>query len=440
MNWILPMTIRFKDVLLLFPGYLKTGIIQEMIKKLHFSVLRLPNFRLLLFTRMFVGMALQAQAVIVGWQVYSLTKDPFMLGLTGLTEAVPAIIGALFAGHFIDIGQPRRIYTGCIFALTLNIFSLLFVAGGFAGLDHHRLLVFIFSSVFISGLARSFSMPANFSMLSRIVKREEIPAATAWLSSGMQTAFIAGPALAGIVYGGYGARGAWMLPAFLIAVALFCVSFLDVNHERSKDKREAAWVSIRAGWTFILKTPVLLSLMALDMFAVLFGGAVAMLPAYADQVLHVGSEGLGALRAAPALGAVTTALVLAVKPMKNITAVRMFWAVAGFGACMVGFGLSQLFWLSMVFLIISGVFDSVSMLIRGTLMQLLTPDNMRGRVSAINSMFIISSNEIGSFESGTAARLLGLVSSVVVGGCMTLLIVAGTAFVSPKLRKTVVSA
>jgi MFS family permease len=411
-----------------------------MAQKLNFSVLRLRSFRLLLLTRMFFGMALQAQAVIVGWQVYSLTKDPFMLGLTGLTEALPAIIGALFAGHFIDVGHPRRIYTACIFALTLNIFSLLYTAGGFAGLDNHNLLVFIFCSLFISGLARSFSMPANQSLLSRIVTRDEIPAATAWLSSGMQTAFIAGPAFAGLIYGGYGVRGAWMLPAFLVASALFCVCFLDVNHERSKEKREAAWVSIKAGWTFILRTPVLLSLMTLDMFAVLFGGAVAMLPAYADHVLHVGSEGLGVLRAAPALGAVTTALILAVKPMKHITAMRMFWAVAGFGLCMVGFGLSHLFWLSMVFLIISGVFDSISMLIRGTLMQLLTPDTMRGRVSAINSMFIISSNEIGSFESGTAARLLGLVPSVVFGGCMTLLIVAGTAFSSPKLRKTVVSA
>ena len=416
------------------------GHILLMKQKLNFSVLRLRNFRLLLLTRMCVAIALVAQAVIVGWQVYSITKDPFMLGLTGLAEAVPAIIGALFAGHFIDIGQPRRIYAGCIFMLALNIFTLLFVAGGFVALDSHDLLIFIFFSVFISGLARSFAMPANFSLLSRIVTREEIPAATAWLSSGMQTAFIAGPALAGVIYGGYGARGAWMLPALLIAAALFCVSFLDVHHDRGKEKREPAWVSIKAGWTFIQKTPVLLSLMALDMFAVLFGGAVAMLPAYADQVLHVGSEGLGALRAAPALGAITTALFLAVKPMKRITAVGMFWAVAAFGVCMVGFGLSHVFWLSMVFLIISGVFDSISMLIRGTLMQLLTPDAMRGRVSAINSMFIISSNEIGSFESGTAARLLGLIPSVVFGGCMTLLIVAGTALSSPKLRRTVVNA
>jgi hypothetical protein len=221
-------------------------------------------------------------------------------------------------------------------------------------------------------------------------------------------------------------------------MAFFCVSFLNIKHEPGKEKREAAWVSIKAGWTFVLKTPVLLSLMALDMFAVLFGGAVAMLPAYADLVLHVGSEGLGALRAAPALGGVATALTLAVKPMKKITAVRMFWAVSGFGACMVGFGLSHIFWVSLVFLVISGAFDSVSMLIRGTLMQLLTPDTMRGRVSAINSMFIISSNEIGSFESGTAARLMGLVPSVVFGGCMTLVVVLTTAFSSSKLRKTVV--
>lgn len=411
----------------------------KKLQKLNFSILRLRNFRLLLFTRMFLGMALVAQAVIVGWQVYSITKDPFMLGLTGLAEAVPALIGALFAGHFIDSGHPRNIYRGCIFAMALNIFLLLFVAGGFAGLDDHSLLVFIFTCVFISGLARSFAMPANFSMLQRIVSRDQIPAATAWLSSGMQTAFIGGPALAGLVYGGYGARGAWMLTAFLIGMALLCVNFLDVHHDRSKEKREAAWTSIKAGWAFILKTPVLLSLMALDMFAVLFGGAVAMLPAYADKVLHVGSEGLGALRAAPALGAITTALFLAVKPMKRITAVRMFWAVAGFGACMVGFGLSHVFWISMVFLVISGVFDSISMLIRGTLMQLLTPENVRGRVSAINSMFIISSNEIGSFESGAAARLMGLVPSVVFGGCMTLLIVAGTALGSPGLRRTVVN-
>jgi len=196
--------------------------------------------------------------------------------------------------------------------------------------------------------------------------------------------------------------------------------------------------SIVAGWKFILQKPVLLSVMTLDMFAVLFGGAVAMLPAFADQVLHVGSEGLGALRAAPALGAMVTALFLAVRPMRHLSAKRLLWVVAGFGVCMIGFGLSHIFWLSMLLLILSGMFDCVSMVIRSTLMQLLTPDNMRGRVSSVNSMFVISSNEIGAFESGTVARLIGLVPSVVLGGFATLLVVGVTALLSPQLRRTVV--
>jgi MFS family permease len=409
-------------------------------KKLQLSVLRIRDFRRLLLTRFCVGMALQAQAVIVGWQVYSLTHDPFLLGLAGLVEAVPALVGALFAGHVVDVGQPRLIYMSCIGALALNILSLLFVGGGYAGLDNHGILVFIFSAVFISGLARSFAIPANFSLLPRIVSRDDFPAATAWLSSGMQTAFICGPAAAGLIYGGYGARGAWMLPAFLILLAFFSICTLRVTHARDREKREKAWDSIRAGWSFILRTPVLLSLMALDMFAVLFGGATAMLPAYADKILHVGSEGLGALRAAPSIGGVVTAFILATMPMKRVSAARMLWAVVGFGFCMIGFGLSTSFWLSLVLLMLSGVFDSISMLVRGTLMQLLTPDNMRGRVSSISSMFIISSNEIGAFESGSAARLLGLVPSVVFGGCMTLIVVVATSLISPKLRKTVVSA
>ena len=410
-----------------------------MLKKLSLTVLRIRDFRLLMFTRAFVMMALQSQAVIVGWQVYSLTKDPFMLGLTGLTEACPAIICAFFAGHIVDSAQPRKVYTRCIGVMALNTLSLFIVAGLMTSLPRHFVLVFIFAGVFISGLARSFLMPSVFSLLSRIVSRTEIAAATAWNSSLAQTAAVCGPAIAGLLYGGYGARGAWMLPASLMTAAFLIIGTMRVTHVRNPEKREPVLQSIRAGWNFILRTPVLLSVMALDMFAVLFGGAVAMLPAYADQVLHVGSEGLGALRAAPAFGAVVMGLTLALYPMKKITAVRLLWAVTGFGLCMIGFGASTSFGLSMLFLVASGLFDSMSMLIRSTLVQLLTPDSMRGRISAINSMFIISSNEIGSFESGTAARLLGLVPSVIFGGLCTLGVVAVTAIVSP-LRKTVVSA
>jgi sugar phosphate permease len=180
--------------------------------------------------------------------------------------------------------------------------------------------------------------------------------------------------------------------------------------------------------------------MALDMFAVLFGGAVAMLPAYADQVLHVGSQGLGALRAAPALGSIVTALALAMWPLKRIRAALLLWAITGFGICMIGFGLSNIFWLSMLFLALSGMFDSISVVMRATIMQLLTPDSMRGRVSSVNSMFIISSNEIGAFRSGTTASIFGLVPSVVMGGVITLMVVSATALWVPKLRRTVVDA
>jgi MFS family permease len=402
------------------------------------SVLKLRNFRMLLTTRMFIMMALQAQSVIVGWQIYSLTKSTFLLGLTGLTEAIPAISCALFAGHVVDIGNPRRIYIACIGTLALNTFMFLLFGGGIVQIEHQALLYLIFGGIFLSGLARSFTIPASFTLLSQIVKREEMPSAAAWLGTGFQISAICGPAVAGLVYGGYGPAGAWFLPAFLMTGAFVAVNAIDLGPHQRGERRENAIKSIHAGWKFIWTNKVLLSMMALDMFAVLFGGAVAMLPAYADEVLHVGSQGLGALRAAPAVGAVGMTLIMALKPMKHLSAVRLLWVVAGFGVCMIGFGLSTNFWLSLAFLAVSGVFDSINMTIRATLMQLLTPDNMRGRVSSISSMFIISSNEIGAFESGTAARLLGLVPSVVLGGIGTLIVAGTIAAASPAFRKTVV--
>ena len=404
-----------------------------------FDVLRIRDFRILLLTRMFGVMALQCQAVIVGWQIYSMTKDPFMLGLTGLVEAIPAISCALFAGHFVDKGKPHRVYFWCYLTLALNTLALFIFAGGYYPLEKGSLLPVIYLCIFVSGLARSFIIPAAFSLLPQIVPRNLIPAASAWQSSCFEIATIGGPAIAGILYATQGAHGAWILPVTLMSFSFISQNFINSkNHVYKPKKKEPAVESITAGWKFILRNPVLLSVMTLDMFAVLFGGAVSMLPAYADKVLHVGAEGLGTLRAAPAMGAVLTALLLATRPMKILSAKRLLLVVAGFGLSIIGFGLSKIFWLSMVFLAISGCCDSISMVIRGTLMQLLTPEEMRGRVSSVNSMFIISSNEIGSFESGTAAKLLGLVPSVVMGGCATLLIVSVMAFSSPRFRQTVV--
>lgn len=406
------------------------------------TVLRLPDFRRLLFTRMFGMMALQAQAVVVGWQVYSLTGDPFMLGLAGLVEAVPAIACALFAGHIVDISRPHRTFSLSIGTLTLNTAGLFLIAGGIVPVPGGDVLPWLFGGVFISGLARSFIMPSSFSLLSQIVPRGAIPSASAWLSSGFQFAAIAGPAVAGIVYAAYGPKAAWLIPTTLMATALGVLLGISHGHRhyRSARRAESAVESIRSGWRFILQHPVLLSVMALDMFAVLFGGAMAMLPAYAAEVLFVGAEGLGALRAAPAAGAIVTALVLALRPLRTIHATALLSVVAGFGVSTIGFGVSTVFWLSMLFLALGGAFDSVSMVMRSTLMQWLTPDAMRGRVSAVNSMFVISSNEIGAFESGLAARLLGLVPSVVFGGACTLAVVGLMGWFSPQLRRTVVHA
>ncbi len=386
-------------------------------------------------------MALQAQAVIVGWQIYSLTRDPFMLGLVGLAEAIPAITAAFFAGHIVDTSRPQKVYILAGICLVLNTLGLFLVGGGIVSLDHNILVAFIFLGVFLSGLARSFMPPATFAMLPHIIPRADLPAASSWITSGFQIGAIAGPAIAGVLYGFYGPLVAWMMPLGLLIIALMAALGMKVNiPAHVSEGKEPMFKSIRAGWLFVIQNPVLLSVMALDMFAVLFGGAVAMLPAFADQILQAGSEGLGAMRAAPAVGAVIVALYFGFFPMKVVSARVLLCMVAGFGASIIGFGLSTSFWVSMAFLAASGAFDSVSMIMRSTILQLMTPDRMRGRVSSLSSIFVISSNEIGAFESGLAARILGLVPSIVFGGGMTLMIVGMTSFISPKFRNTIVKA
>lgn len=390
----------------------------------------------MLFGRLLGMTALQAQVIITGWQVYSLTHSTFMLGLTGLVEAVPAILCALYAGHIVDTRNPLRVLQGCIAVLALTNLMLLVFAGGYVPLETTPLLAVIFAGVFVIGLATAFIMPAGFALTASIVPRKEFAAASAWQTGLMQMAMIGGPAVAGILYGLHGAATAWLMPVTMLMAALALTLLMDVPHKAlEKSQRPKAADNIREGWKFLLANNALLAIMALDMLAVLLGGAISILPAFADQILHTGAESLGALRAAPAIGAVGTSLFLALRPMKKITAKRMLIVVAGFGFCMIGFGLSKTFWMAAIMLAASGAFDSVSMVIRGTLTQLLTPDGMRGRVSAVNAMFIITSNEIGAFESGAAASLLGLVPSIVLGGVGTILVVIGTAVLSPKFRK-----
>lgn len=409
--------------------------------KLSFALLKSREFRLLVLTRMFALSALQAQAVIIGWQIYTLTGDPLLLGLAGLVEAVPAIAAALFAGYVVDNARPQRVYLYCILILVFNTLALFMIGSGVLELGKDAFLLLAYMAIFVSGLARSFIMPASFALLAQLVARRDISAASAWMSTGFQTAMIVAPAVAGIVFGAFGAMAAWTMPMVLMTAAFFMMFGIEAKpFARAGEKREPAFQSIREGWRFILKTPVLLGAMSLDMLAVLFGGAMALLPAFATDILAVGSEGLGALRGAPAAGALLMALYLAVRPMKTIPITRLLWVVVGFGVSMIGFGLSTSFALSLFFLLLSGIFDSVSMVIRQTLMQLMTPDHMRGRVSSVNSMFVISSNEIGAFESGLLARLIGLVPAVVFGGAGTLAVAGLIAWRSPAMRQTVISA
>jgi MFS family permease len=404
------------------------------------SVLRPRNFRFFLLMRLCVTTALQAQFVVLGWQVYSLTKSPFMLGLAGLAEAAPAILTGLFAGHVVDSMPTLKITRLAILAFFAHTAGYLIIGGGFTPLDGDRLVRALFVFMALSGVIRSFAGPSLNALLARVVSKKDLPAAAAWQSAGFQASFIIGPALGGLVYGGYGARAAWMLPVLLMGVALAVTLGISPLHGVDEKPADPTARDIRSGWRFIRNNPVLLPAMALDAFSVLFGGATAMLPAYADQILHVGAEGLGALRAAPALGGLAVALALSLYPVKKLSATLLLAGAAGFGLSTIGFGLSTWFPLSLALLVMVGACDTMSAVIRSSIMQIVTPQEMRGRVWSINSMFYISSNEIGAFESGTAARLLGLVPSVVAGGIGTLVVVAIIALRSPKFRKTVIEA
>jgi MFS family permease len=299
-------------------------------------------------------------------------------------------------------------------------------------------LTLLFIGIFISGAARSFTSPAVFSMIPQIVPRPMIAQAAAWSSSSYQFAAIAGPAIGGLVFGAFGTDVAFALPPALMVLSIGLTGLLSPTTMalRNAHQREPFAQSLRSAIHFTLHHRVLLSAMTLDMFSVLFGGAVAVLPVFAHDVFKVGPQGLGILRAAPSVGSVIVALVLALRPMKVISGRVLLWCVAGFGVATVGFALSPNFIIASICLAASGAFDGVSMVIRSSFLQLLTPDNMRGRVSALSSVFITSSNEIGAFESGVAARFLGLITSVLVGGTMTLLVVGSTAVLVPELRQT----
>ncbi|MDQ3280973.1 MAG: MFS transporter [Acidobacteriota bacterium] len=399
-----------------------------------YAPLRIPDFRRLLLANGAATLAREAQIVVVGWQVFALTRDPLTLGLIGLAEALPYIAVALYAGHVADRAERRTIALAGTFALVISAVVLLVLTLTPNAITAERVWP-VYLVIALSATARSFMRPAVYALTAEVMPRELYPQAVAWRTSMWHLAAVVGPASGGLLYGFAGAAAAYM--AVIIGMALSLAAIASVAH-RGKPVPPAEEVplgeSLKSGLRFVWKEPVLLTAMTLDLFAVLFGGAVALLPAFA-KLLEAGPQGLGILRAAPAVGSIATGMWIAHRPPMQRAGAALFASVAAFGGCMILFALSRQFWLSCLVLVASGVFDNVSVVIRSTLLQTRTPEHLLGRVSAVNQIFIGSSNEIGAFESGVAARLMGVVPSVLFGGCMTLLVVGVTAWRAPALRR-----
>jgi MFS family permease len=399
-----------------------------------YGSLRFPPFRWFIVSLFAMTLGTQTQAVVVGWQLYALTHDPLALGLIGLAEALPYIGLALFAGHVADSANRRLISIIALVALLACSAALLVFTVTPAFLARSGVWPF-YAVIFASGIARSFLQPARQALGAELIPRELYVNAAAWRTSTWQTAAVAGPALGGLLYGFAGAAAAYAVIVALLAIA--AIAFARVAYTPRALDLVPVPVSegLRSGLRFVFSQPVLLGALTLDLFSVFLAGSEALLPVFASEILRVGPQGLGILRAAPAAGAVAMSLYLAHRRPIERAGRAMLLSVAIFALCIIGFGVSRTFWLSLTLLAVSGMADNVSVVIRSTLLQLMTPTELLGRVSAVNAIFVGSSNELGAFESGVAARLLGTVTAVVAGGVASLGVVGIVAARVPQLRR-----
>jgi MFS family permease len=381
-------------------------------------------------SRAFATFAGRALAVVIGYQIYQLTKDPLALGILGLVEVIPALALALFGGHVADRNDRRAILlvTDAVSILCALLFAFLSRPEGAS-------LWGLYGVVFLAGIARGFADPAFSAFEGQVIPRELMVNASSWLSSVGQACAIIGPALGGFAYAYLGARGTYLLIAIFFTLAWLSIFLIRSRPVPPVVESEPMLQSIALGVKYVFKNQVLVGSMSLDLFAVLFGGAIALLPVFASDILKVGPQGLGFMLAAPSVGALLVMLWSTRYPPKKRAGSLLLWAVAGFGVSIIVFALSKNFFLSLVALFFTGVFDGISMVIRGAILRLRSPEHLRGRIAAVNWMFIGSSNEIGALESGVAARFLGTIPTVWIGGVVTLLVVAVTAMFAPELRK-----
>jgi MFS family permease len=401
-----------------------------------YAAIRVPEFRVFLASRIFMTVAYQIVDIIVYQQVYEITGNPLLIGFIGLAEAVPMLLVALYAGHVADRRNRRNIILLFNLIVLVSVIALFSVTLDKTVFITNHGLISIYGLVMIMGLARGFLGPAIFGLMGQVVPRELYPSASTWNSTIWHTAAVAGPAIGGLCYAKFEAGPSYGIAAIFLAISIILMYFkVSPKPIPQYEEKETLRESLLSGIRFVFANQIILGALSLDLFAVLFGGVVALLPFFANDILHVNATGLGLLKAAPAFGAVIMAIILVYVPQKKHAGRNLIVCVAGFGLCMIFFAFSQNFFLSVALLILSGMFDNVSVVIRSTILQLKTPDNMRGRVSAVNSIFIGSSNEIGALESGIAAKLMGIIPSVIFGGVMTVIVVAITGQRAPKLRR-----
>lgn len=401
-----------------------------------YAALRIKEFNIFLLVRFLLVFGWSMQFIVIEWQVYSMTKDPLSLGIIGLMEIIPAFTMALFAGHIVDQREKRNLFAVCIAAFSLISLGL-FLLTWEQFVDNWEtkwILYSIYALVFFGGFLRSFFGPTIFSLVALIVPKKIYPNAATWSTSTWKTAAVLGALFGGFFISWIGVDMTLCVVFVLVMLSLILTFLIKKKPILNKNTGEPVKESLKAGVRFVFNNKAILGALTLDMIAVLFGGTVAILSVFAQDVLKVGSEGFGILNASISMGSIVTMFATTYIPISKKTGKKLLVSVFIFGLSIIAFGLSSIFWVSVLALFISGAADGISMVIRQTILQLKTPDDMRGRVSSVNSMFVGSSNELGAFESGLAAKLIGPVAAVVFGGTMTLITVFAIGLKNPVLR------
>ena len=407
-----------------------------MTKNDPYAALKIKEFNIFLFVRFLLVFGWSMQFIVIEWQVYSITKDPLSLGIIGLMEIIPAFSMALFAGHIVDQKEKRNLLASCIAAFSLISLGLYFLTTDVI-IDNwqtNSILYCIYALVFFGGFLRSFFGPTIFSLVALLVPKKIYHNAATWSTSTWKTASVSGALFGGFLISWINVDNTLLLVFILVILSLIFTFLIKKKPILNKKIGEPVSESLKAGVKFVFQNKAILGALTLDMIAVLFGGTVAILSVFAQDILKVGPEGFGLLNASISIGSIVTMLLTTYIPINKNTGKKMLISVFIFGLSIIAFGLSSIFWMSLLALFVSGAADGISMVIRQTILQLKTPDDMRGRVSSVNSMFVGSSNELGAFESGLAAKLVGPVAAVVFGGTMTILTVTSTAIVSPTIR------